>query len=173
MSGANFISEPVISFSITSISSRWYVLVIFNVDIRQNENYSSGSAHPHPTYSDPDHKYTHFSYANICFRTYDHTSFLAPVFSYPLCITDWNLILLDTIFRSRIHAISSRWYINYVPVFLSPMILQPLFRIRFLYAMHVLYTTYLGSKGICCPIVWLLVKWSLRGVYELTKTFFW
>lgn len=34
MSGANFISEPVISFSITSISSRWYVLVIFNVDIR-------------------------------------------------------------------------------------------------------------------------------------------
>lgn len=88
MSGANFISEPVISFSITSISSRWYVLVIFNVDIRQNENYSSGSAHPHPTYSDPDHKYTHFSYANICFRTYDHTSFLAPVF----CIRYVSLI---------------------------------------------------------------------------------
>lgn len=88
MSGANFISEPVISFSITSISSRWYVLVIFNVDIRYSENYSSGSTHPHPTYSDPNHERTHFSYTNICFHTYDHTSFLAPVF----CIRYVSLI---------------------------------------------------------------------------------
>lgn len=58
------------------------------LDIRYSENYSSGSTHPHPTYSDPDHKYTHFSYANICFRTYDHTSFLAPVF----CIRYVSLI---------------------------------------------------------------------------------
>lgn len=92
MSGADFISEPVISFSITPISSRWYVLVIFNADIRYNENYSSGSAHPHPTYSDPDHEHTHFSYANICFRTYDHTSFLAPVF----CIR--YIILIGSLF---------------------------------------------------------------------------
>lgn len=143
------------------------------LDIRYNENYSSGSAHPHPTHSDPDHDHTHFSYANICFHMYDHTLFLAPVFLYLLCITDWNIILLDTIFRSRIHAISSRWYINYVPVFLSPMILQPLFLIRSLYVSHVLYTAYLWSKDICYPIVWLLVKWALRGVYELTKAFFW
>ena len=49
------------------------------------------------------------------------------------------------------------------------MILQPLFRIRSLYVSHVLYTAYLESKGICYPIVWLLVKWALRGVYELTE----
>lgn len=34
MSGADFLSEPIISFSITPISSRWYVLAIFNADIR-------------------------------------------------------------------------------------------------------------------------------------------
>ena len=73
MSGADFLSEPVISFSITSISSRWYALVIFNADIRYNENYSSGSDHPHSTYSDHSHKRTHFSYANICFHTYVST----------------------------------------------------------------------------------------------------
>ena len=58
------------------------------LDIRYSENYSSGSTHPHPTYSDSNHEHTHFSYTNICFHTYDHTSFLAPVF----CIRYVSLI---------------------------------------------------------------------------------
>lgn len=53
------------------------------------------------------------------------------------------------------------YHLGGIPVFLSHMILQPLFRIRFLYALYVLYTAYLRSKGICCPIVWLLVKVAL------------
>lgn len=97
------------------------------LDIRYSENYSSGSTHPHPTYSDLDHKYTHFSYANICFRTYDHTSFLAPVFLYPLCITNWNLILLDTIFRSRIQT----YHLGDIPImcryFWAPWSCSPYF----------------------------------------------
>lgn len=143
------------------------------LDIRYNENYSSGSAHPHPTYSDPDHEHTHFSYANICFRTYDHTSFLAPVF----CIR--YIILIGSLFFwiRYLGAEYMLYHLGGISImcryFWAPMILQPLFRIRSLYVSHVLYTAYLESKGICYPIVWLLVKWALRGVYELTKAFFW
>lgn len=173
MSGADFLSEPVILFSVTSISSRWYAIVIFNswyqIERKLLIRFRSSASN---AFWSRSWAHTLFVCQYLFPHVRSHIVFGSGLL-YPLCNPDWFLALQDTKLRSRIHAISSRWYINYVPVFLSSMILQPLFRIRSLYVSHVLYTAYLESKGICYPIVWLLVKWALRGVYELTKAFFW
>lgn len=102
MSGADFLSEPVISFSVTSISSRWYTLVIFNswyqIERKLLIRFRSSAFN---VFWSQSWAHTLFVCQYLLPHVRSHIVFGSGLL-YPLCITDWNLILLDTKFRSRI-----------------------------------------------------------------------
>lgn len=172
MSGADFLSEPVISFSVTSISSRWYTLVIFNswyqIERKLLIRFRSSAFN---VFWSQSWAHTLFVCQYLLPHVRSHIVFGSGLL-YPLCITDWNLILLDTKFRSRMSLyhlggilIMYRYFEPHNPAALisDPLFICPACSVYGLF----------WIQRYLLPIIWLLVKRALWGVYGLTEAFCW